>query len=98
MTSHYRDKSMQDQSLSISDFKTRCLDLLKQVGEGRIGTLTVTRHGKPVAVVTAPPSQVDEARSVFGAMRGKVHIPASVDLTDPVYEGDSVAGRGLLHL
>ncbi len=89
---------MLERTLSISDFKAQCLDLLKQIGDRRIGKLTVTRHGKPVAVVTAPPNPQEDINALYGCMRGMAIIAEGADLTEPAFEGEIVAERGLLHL
>lgn len=89
---------MIEQTLSVTDFKAHCLDLLKQIGDRRIGKLTVTRHGKPVAVVTAPPDVKFDARQLYGSMRGMITIAEGADLTEPVFEGEIIAESGLLHL
>ena len=88
---------MVEQVFAISDFKAKCLDILKQLGEHRIDKVTITRHGKPVAIVL-PPVDADAAKSIYGAMRGSVFIPEGLDLTAPVFEGEIVAESGKLHL
>ena len=82
--------------ISASDFKAKCLDIFKRLGEHRITRVTVTRRGKPVAVLTPPEISEATARAVFGSMAGSVHIPAGFDLTAPVFDGEIEAVRGFL--
>lgn len=84
-------------TLSVSEFKAKCLDILKRLGEHRLSRVTVTRRGKTVAVITPP--QIDEAtaRAVIGSMAGSVHIPEGFDLTAPLPGMESDAEAGLLH-
>ena len=41
------------ETLNASVFQARCLDLLDQVNDGRIGRLVLTKRGRPVAPVAA---------------------------------------------
>lgn len=81
-------------TLNAATFKAQCLDLLDQVNTGRLGALTVTKRGRPVAVVSAPPAAV---ASAFGALRGSVVIPDGTDLTAPALDDTPDAARGRLH-
>jgi hypothetical protein len=89
---------MAEQTFPISDFKAKCLDILKQLGDRRIDKVTITRHGKPIAIVLPPQLGEDVAQSIFGAMRNQIFIPAEIDLTAPVFEGEIVAESGKLHV
>ncbi len=86
-----------EETLSVSEFKAKCLDLFDRLSKNRLRKVTVTRHGKPVAVVTAPASPETEARAVHGSMAGMVTIPPGFDLTAPVIDEEFGAGHGLLH-
>ena len=84
-------------TLNASEFKAKCLDLLDQVNDGRIGRLVVTKRGKPVAVVTAPPVTEEAVRRFLAGMRGSVIIPEGVDLTEPALDEPMDAELGILH-
>jgi prevent-host-death family protein len=73
--------------VTATDFKATCLDLLDKIGSGQIASLTVTKRGKPVAVVTAPQPQRADIEALFGCMAGSVLVPDSFDLTAPAFEG-----------
>ena len=85
------------ETVSASEFKAKCLDLLDQVDDGRIGRLIVTKRGKPVAVVTAPPVTEEAVRRFLAGMRGSVIIPEGVDLTEPALDEPMDAELGILH-
>jgi len=84
-------------TLNASEFKAKCLDLLDQVNDGRIGRLVVTKRGRPVAVVTAPPVSEDAVRRFLAEMRGSVIVPEGVDLTEPALDEPMDAELGILH-
>jgi antitoxin (DNA-binding transcriptional repressor) of toxin-antitoxin stability system len=85
------------QTVPISEFKAKCLDILKQLGNHNLEKVTVTRHGRPVAIVTAPPLAASSAASIFGAMRGSVTMPTGFDLTQAINADPPSADLGILH-
>jgi antitoxin (DNA-binding transcriptional repressor) of toxin-antitoxin stability system len=84
-------------TVTATEFKAKCLDILKRLGEHRLSRVTVTRRGKTVAVITPP--QIDEttARAVIGSLAGSVHVPEGFDLTAPVVDAERDAEVGILH-
>jgi antitoxin (DNA-binding transcriptional repressor) of toxin-antitoxin stability system len=84
-------------TVTATEFKAQCLDILRRLGEHRLSRVTVTRRGKTVAIITPP--QIDEAvaRAVIGSMVASVHIPEGFDLTAPVVDVESDADLGILH-
>ncbi len=74
-------------TITATEFKATCLDLLDQVASGKITRLTVTKRGKPVAVVTAPRPAASEIEALFGMMEGSVIAPPGFDFTAPAFEG-----------
>lgn len=85
-----------EETLSVSEFKAKCLDLFKRLSDHSLAKVTVTRRGKPVAVVTAPVSVKSDSRALHGFMAGSVHIPEGMDLTAPIFEGEWEAEVGRL--
>lgn len=83
--------------ISASKFKATCLDILKRLDDHRLERVTVTRRGKPVAVMLPTPISEAEARSVYASMAGSVKIAEGVDLTEPAFEGAMDADAGILH-
>jgi antitoxin (DNA-binding transcriptional repressor) of toxin-antitoxin stability system len=87
---------MKHQIISVTDFKARCLELFGRLSDGSLEEIEVTRRGKIVAVVTPPPTEEAEARSVHGSMAGMALVAPGVDLTEPVFEEELEAAEGLL--
>jgi len=85
------------ETISATEFKAKCLDLLDQVGTRRIGRLEITKHGKVVAVLVPPASREEAVRQLHGFLRGSVMVPDEVDLTAPVLVEALSAEQGGLH-
>lgn len=86
-----------EETLSVTDFKARCLDLLKRLGQRKLERVTVTRHGTVVAVITPPPAPGESLRAFHGSMKDRTVIPRGLDLTEPVLDEELDAERGILH-
>ena len=87
-----------EETISVTNFKARCLDLLKRLGQRKLEKVTVTRHGEVVAVITPPPSKAESIRDLHGFMKGTVIIPEGMDLTEPTLDEEELdAARGILH-
>ena len=70
---------MKDRLVSATEFKAKCLALLDEIdGEG--GTITVTKRGRPVAVVG--PARKRAWKSPEGAWSGKVRISGDIANAD----------------
>ncbi len=88
---------MASQTISATEFKAKCLEILDRVSNGAMERVTVTKRGKPVAVVVPPPSDVIDTSTLFGFMRGTVIISEDVDLAAPLIDEPLDAERGILH-
>jgi antitoxin (DNA-binding transcriptional repressor) of toxin-antitoxin stability system len=87
-----------EETISVTNFKARCLDILKRLGQRKLEKVTVTRHGTIVAVITPPPSKAASIRSLHGFMKGTVLIPEGMDLTESTLDEEELdAARGILH-
>lgn len=76
-------------TLSVSEFKAKCLDIMKRLGEHRLRKVIVTRRGKPVAELTPPrPTAAGSLGSILGRMKGTVVVPPGLDLTKPAFDWD----------
>lgn len=75
---------MDTQTISASEFKAKCLDILDRLGSNEIKRLVITKRGKPVAVLTPPESKQEAIRNIHGFMRGSVIFHDDVDLTAPI--------------
>ena len=86
-----------EETISVTDFKARCLDLLRRLGQRKLDRVTVTRHGAVLAVITPPPGAGESLRAFHGSMKDSTVIPSDLDLTAPVLDEQLDAERGILH-
>lgn len=91
------DMPSSDLTISASEFKAKCLDILKRLGERRLRRVIVTRRGKPVAELTPPTLDPKTAASLHGCMKGRVWIDPDFDLTKPIFDGEIDAEKGILY-
>jgi prevent-host-death family protein len=77
------DKITVMKSVSISEFKAKCLGLIDQVDKTR-QPLRITRHGRPVAELI--PAGPDRKRKFVGDMIGTAKIVG--DIVSPVIDLD----------
>jgi antitoxin (DNA-binding transcriptional repressor) of toxin-antitoxin stability system len=89
------EMTMKHEIITVTDFKARCLELFDRLSDGSLDEIEVTRRGKRVAIVTAPPTAEAEARSLHGSMLGMTRIAPGVDLTEPVFDEEFEAAEGL---
>lgn len=58
-------------TVGVAVFRKTCARLIAQVTEQR-EPITITRHGRPVALLTPVPRSDDGGEQIFGALRGSV--------------------------
>jgi prevent-host-death family protein len=87
-----------DQTLEIraSEFKAKCLDLMDQLAARKLNRIVVTKRGRPVAVLTPPPTPEEAAEGLFGCLQGTVGAPEGFDFTAPVLDEPFDAAEGIL--
>lgn len=61
--------------VSITEAKDRLTELIRTVEKGE--TVTITRHGKPVAQLAPPPPEQRKVR--WDTMRGRIHMKPGWD-------------------
>ena len=88
---------MDAETISASEFKAKCLDILDRLGANEIERLVITKRGKPVAVLTPPETKGDAIRNMHGFMRGSVVISQDFDFSAPMPDEEFDADRGILH-
>jgi prevent-host-death family protein len=84
-------------SITATEFKAKCLDILDRVSRREVERVTITKRGKIVAVVTPPESEASRVRQIHGYMRGSVVIHDDLDLTAPIVGEPFAAARGKVH-
>lgn len=87
----------QTPTISASEFKAKCLDLLDRLAGHEIDRITITKRGRVVAVLTPPEREEAAVQQLHGFMRGSVLAPEGLDLTAPVLDEDWAAEQGELH-
>ena len=58
-------------TVGVAVFRRTCARLIAQVTEQR-ESITITRHGRPVALLTPVPPPDDVREQIIGALRGSV--------------------------
>jgi prevent-host-death family protein len=84
-------------TISATEFKATCLQVLDRVQSGEFSRVEVTKRGRVVAVLSPPPVAMELAKGLHGALRGRVAIPEGFDLTAPVLDEPTDAELGVLH-
>jgi len=85
------------QTVSASEFKAKCLDILDRIRNREVERVVITKRGVPRCRPRPPPTQAGEVERLHGFLRGSVVIPAEVDLTAPVAEEPFAADAGETH-
>lgn len=90
---------MNNETLEIaaSEFKAKCLDLMDQLAARKLSRIVVTKRGRPVAVLSPPPTREEMAEELFGCLKGRMVAPADFDFTAPVLDEPLDAEEGILH-
>ena len=90
---------MNDDTLEIaaSEFKAKCLELMDRLAARKLNRIVVTKRGRPVAVLTPPPTREEIAEGLFGCLKGRMVAPADFDFTAPVLDEPLDAAEGRLH-
>lgn len=88
---------MKAETYGAADFKTHCLAILDRLARRDVDQVTITKRGRPVAVLAPPPIAADAIESLHGFMRGSVSVPQGVDLLAPILDEPLHADEGRVH-
>lgn len=86
-----------DRIVSVSEFKTKCLDIIHRNHSRELERVVVTERGVPVTVLVPPPAEAGEVEQLHGFLRGSVVIPPEIDLTAPVAGEAFAADEDVIH-
>jgi prevent-host-death family protein len=75
----YNKIAMKSQVVSATEFKAKCLALLDEIQQ-RGGSITITKRGRPVAVVG--PAKANAWKSPKNSWAGKARIAGDIVNTD----------------
>jgi antitoxin (DNA-binding transcriptional repressor) of toxin-antitoxin stability system len=84
-------------TLSATEFKAKCLDILDRIGRRELEEVVITKRGVAVGVLVPPPAQAAEVEQLPGYLRGSVVIPPEIDLTAPIADEPFAADHGEIH-
>jgi prevent-host-death family protein len=85
------------QTISASEFKAKCLDILDRLADRTLERVVITKRGRVVAMLVPPQDAAAAVRQVHGFLRGSVALPPGFDLTAPVADEPFAAAHGELH-
>ncbi|MCC6921274.1 MAG: hypothetical protein IT548_18930 [Alphaproteobacteria bacterium] len=83
-------------TISVTDFKAKCLNLIERISSGEIGRIAVTKRGEIIAEVTAHKAEKPVRPRLYGSLRGRAAVPPSVDLTEPTTLEATHAEQGIV--
>jgi len=84
-------------TISATEFKAKCLDILDRVRRREWDRVVVTKRGVAVGVLVPPSADASEVERLPGLLRGSVLIPPDFDLTAPASDEPFDAEQSLLH-
>lgn len=73
-----------EETIAITKFEPRSLELIEEVAAGRLGRVVLTKRGKPIAAVV--PLQGARVPSLRGSLKHMMEPVPGVDLTEPTGE------------
>jgi antitoxin (DNA-binding transcriptional repressor) of toxin-antitoxin stability system len=87
-----------EKSLSVTQFKAKCLGLIDDLDSKRLRRVTIVKRGREVAALV-PVQKKATTKKPFahGFLKGSVVIPKGLDVTKPVFEDEIDAELGILH-
>lgn len=71
-------------NVSVAEAKAKFSELIKRAEAGE--EIIVTRHGKAVATIAAPPKADTTRASLIGSMKGKIWISDDFDELGPEWD------------
>jgi hypothetical protein len=72
-------------TISVTEFKAKCLALFDQLERNKMAKVIITRRGRVVGELTPPVRQMSP---LHGAHPGGVTVMEGVDLTGPTFDED----------
>lgn len=73
----------QNRTMSVSQFRSRCFEVVDQVARGKVERIVLTKRGEPIAALIR---YVQRHPKLHGAMTGTVSIAFGVDIAEPTGE------------
>ena len=76
-------------TINVTEFKAKCLEHLRKLETGKLTRVTVTRRGKPVAVIERAVAREMPVKDVYGFMRDVMRLSPDYDPFEQVVEEPS---------
>lgn len=83
-------------TIAVTAFKANCFAIVRRVERCELERVTITKHGKVVAIVIPPGAEAARVRQLHGFMRGSVVTHQDIDLTKPILDEPFAAEVGKL--
>ena len=72
-------------SISVTEFKARCLEFFDRLSRHELDQIVVTKRGKAVAVVNPPLSSIEAVEAWQASMKGSVVVlDPDFDIVGPI--------------
>ena len=84
-----------EKTVSVTEFKATCLELMEAGADHRLGRVNVTKRGKPyvtLAITPMPERPAWDPESIFGCMKDSVFLNPGLDLDTPAYSDAELDG------
>lgn len=81
--------SAAEKTVSATEFKAKCLDLMDEMSAGRLRCVHITKRGRAFLSM-APQNAARPSERIFRVFRDTVHVPVEVDLTVPVIDPTTI--------
>jgi antitoxin (DNA-binding transcriptional repressor) of toxin-antitoxin stability system len=79
-------------TVSATEFKATCLELMDDIDTHKLDQVVVTKRGKPVArmIAVAEPAQGNFER-IHGCMKGTIIVPPDFEWNAPLFTDEELA-------
>ena len=72
-------------------------ELMQSLAARKLTRIVVTKRGRPVAILSPPPTPEEVADGLFGCLKGQMIAPEGFDFTAPVLDEPLNAAEGRLY-
>ncbi len=85
-----------ERTMSATEFKAKCLDVMDRLHSGELERVVVTKHGEPWATMGPPPAAVSEREPtpferIHGCMKDDPLFPPDFDFDQPLFTPEDMA-------
>lgn len=86
-------------TVTATELKAKLLAVLKRIRDGQVSRVIVTHRGVEIAELAPlkPPVPKDWLKRLQDDMAGTIWIDPTLDLTQPIFDGEMDAEKGILY-